>query len=161
TVRIDGAAAPGAVRMAGNGALLDLEMALVRDRFADVKQQEIVEENIGIGGERLGGPVGSSVHEVPGRKAVLEALQEQWLKRLGDREWRLLIPQVADIVNKRHGRIIEPDISLLRSSHPVDSGERRTQQRVLLRDGNSLGDSTEQRALPEIEHTPSIELDHH
>src|SRR5262245_11157640 len=44
-VRVDGAPAACPVRTAGERALLDLEVARVRDRLRDVEQQEVVEKD--------------------------------------------------------------------------------------------------------------------
>ena len=90
--------------------------------------------------------------------AVLQALQEQGLEHLRDRERRLLIPQVAQIVDLRHRRIVETHVRLLGASDPVDAGDCRTEEASLLR-GNGLGDSAEQRAFCEIEHAARIALD--
>ena len=94
-VRVDRAAAAGPVGLAGERALLDLEVALVGDRLGDIEQQEVIEEDVGVGGERVGRPIGLAVEPVPDRKAVLQALQEQGLERLRDLERGLLVPQVA------------------------------------------------------------------
>ena len=81
--------------------------------------------------------------------------------RLRDRERRLLIPQVAYIVDPRHGGIVEPHVRLLGASDPVDAEDRRSEEGSLLRDRDGLGDRAEQRALRGIEHAARIELDDH
>ncbi len=68
---------------------------MVGDRLGDIEQQKIIEEDIRVGGERFWRPIGLAVAHVPVREAVLQALQEQRLELLRDRERRLLIPQVA------------------------------------------------------------------
>ena len=94
-VRVDRAAASRLVRTAVDRALLDLEVAFVGDRLGHIEQQKIVEEDIRVGGERFRRPIGLAVAHVPVGEAVLQALQEQRLQLFGDRERRLLIPQVA------------------------------------------------------------------
>ena len=158
-VRVDRTAASRLVTAAVDRALLDLEVALVGDRLGDVEQQKIVEEDIRVGGERFRRPIGLAVEPVPDREAVLQALQEQWLQRLRDRERRLLIPQVAQIVDPRHRGIVEPHVRLLGASDPVDAEDRMAEEGSLLRDRDGLGDRAEQRALRGIEHAARIELD--
>ncbi len=94
-VRIDRAAAAGLVRASVKRALLDLEVAFVGDRLGDIEQQEIIQEDIRVGGERFRRPIGLAVEPVPDGEAVLQALQEQGLQLLRDRERGLLVPQVT------------------------------------------------------------------
>src|SRR6516225_6178089 len=94
-VRVDRAAASCLVRSATNRALFDLKVALVRDRLGDIEQQEIIEENIRVGGERVRCPIRLTVTDIPFGKTVLQALQKHWLQLLWNRERGLLIPQVA------------------------------------------------------------------
>ena len=86
--------------------------SLVGDRLCDVEQQEIVEEDIRVGGQRFRRPIRLAVEHVPGGEATLEALQER-LQLLRDCKRRLLIPQVAKIVDPQHRGIVEPHVRLL------------------------------------------------
>jgi hypothetical protein len=77
-----------------------------------------------------------------------------------NRERRLLIPQIAQVDGMTYPRIVEPDIRLLRATHPIDP-------RRLVPDGNSwlrvrhrFPDGTEKRTLVGIEHAARIEFDH-
>ena len=158
-VRVDRAAASRLVRPAVDRALLDLEVAFVGDRLGHIEQQKIVEEDIRVGGERFRRPIGLAVAHVPVGEAVLQALQEQRLQLLGDRERRLLIPQVAYVVYPEQPGIVEPYVRLLGAPDPVDACDWMSDAAGRLRDGDGLGDRAEQRALRGIEHAARVELD--
>ena len=55
------------------------------------EQQKIVEEDIGVGGERFRRPIGLAIAHIPIDEAVLQTLQKQRLQLFRDRERRLLI----------------------------------------------------------------------
>src|SRR4029079_18676751 len=118
---INRAATAGLVRPAEKSALLDLEVAFVSDRLGHIQQQKIVEEDIRVGSERFRRPIGLAVAHVPVGKAVLQAPQEQRLQLLGDREWGLLIPQIAYVVDPEQRGVVEPYVRLLGAPDPIDA----------------------------------------
>jgi len=126
--------------------------------FGDIEQQEIVEKDIRVGGERVRRPVGLAVVHVPVGQAVFQPLQEQRPHRLRDRERRLLIPQVAYILAPRQRGIVEPYVRLLRASDLIDAGDWRSDQAALPW-GDRLRNRAEQRALRGVEHAVRIDLD--
>src|SRR5262249_13198110 len=143
-VCVDRTATSRLIGPAVDRALLDLEVALVGDRLGYIKQQKIVEEDMSVGGERLRSPVGLAVAHVPVLEADLQTLQEERLQRLGDRERRLLIPQVADVVYPIQRGIVESHIRLFGASDPVDACDWMSDAAGRLRDGDGLGDRAEQ-----------------
>src|SRR4029453_11616491 len=99
-------------------ALLDLEVALVGDWLGYIEKQKIGEEDIRVGGEGCRRPTRVAGTHTPVGETILEALQEQRLQLLGDRERRLLIPQITHVIYLRQPRIVEPDVGLLGGSAP-------------------------------------------
>ena len=75
-VRVDRAATAGLIGTPVERAFLDLKMAGVGDRLRHVEQQEIIEKDIGAGGQRRGRPVRLAVAHVPIGQAVHQALAE-------------------------------------------------------------------------------------
>src|SRR5262249_46311040 len=97
-VRIDRAASSRLIGPAVDRTLLDFEMALVSNWLRHIEQQEIVEEDIRVSDESFRRPIRFAVTHVPVGETVLQALQKQRPRLLGNREWRLLIPEVAYVV---------------------------------------------------------------
>ena len=79
-------------------AFLDLKKGGVGDRLRHVEQQEVIEEDVCAGDQRGRRPVCAAIAHVPIGQTVDQALLEQGTKILGDREWRLLIPKVAQVL---------------------------------------------------------------
>ena len=85
-------------------AFLDLEITGVGDRLRHVEQQEIIEIDIGGGGERCRRPVGLAIAHVPVGQTVDQALAKQGSEFFRNRKRSLLIPQVAQVVSSLSNR---------------------------------------------------------
>ena len=92
TFALTSTAAACVIGMPVERAFLDLKMTGVGDRLRHVEQQEIVEKDIGAGGQRRRRPVRLAVAHVPFGQAVHQALAKEGPKVFGNRKRSLLIP---------------------------------------------------------------------
>ena len=74
-------------------------MAGVGDRLCDVEQQKIIEKHVRVGGQRGRRPVLLAVAHIPVGQDCPSDAEGNRAKLFIDRERRLLIPEVADIVD--------------------------------------------------------------
>src|SRR6516164_6179903 len=96
-------------------------MTKICDWLCDIKQQIVVETNIGVGGKCRRRPVLLAVARIPFRQAIFQPLQEQGSQFLCERKWGLLVPKIAKVVHVSHTLIVEKHVGLLWATDPVDT----------------------------------------
>ena len=94
-------------------------MTKICDWLCDIKQQIVVETNIGMGGKCRRRPVLLAVTHVPFGHAIFQTLQEQGPQFLCRRKRGLLIPKIAKVVHVSDAIVVEDQVGLLWAAYPV------------------------------------------
>src|SRR5215471_20902399 len=97
-------------------------MTNVCDWLCYIKQQIVVETNIGVGGKSRRRPVLPAVAHVPFGQAGFQTLQEEGPEFLCKRKRGLLVPQIAKVVQVCwQPFIVKEHVGLLWAADPVDA----------------------------------------
>src|SRR5215468_18389 len=132
-------------------------MAGVRDWFGNVEQKVVIQEYSCVRVERRRRPILLIVAHIPVGKTLLEALKEHSPVLACDGEWRLLVPQVANVLYAR--TVVQTHVGLLGAADPIEAQRWRPNRRSRGQ-RNRLGDYAEERSLVSIQHASRIKLDY-
>src|SRR5215468_697590 len=132
-------------------------MAGVRDWFGNVEQKVVIQEYSCVRVERRRRPILLIVAHIPVGKTLLEALKEHSPVLACDGEWRLLVPQVANVLDAR--TVVQAHVGLLGTTDPVKTQRQRPNRRSR-GERNGFGNYAEERSLVSVERASGIKLDH-
>src|SRR5262245_13918976 len=131
-------------------------MASVSDGFCNVKNQIIVQKDVGVGGECRRRPVLLFVEHIVVGKTLLEALEKHAPVLACNGEWRLLIPQIPNVFDAR--TVVPAHVGLLGAADPIETQRRRPNRRSSGK-WNRFGDYAEESSFVSIQHPSGIKLD--